>query len=152
MREKLLPLIRKMPFETNCKVSIHKRGCCWDVLENFNPIMLFPAIHHNSTSLRQILKFNLISLMYVFEKVCSRHPNYTKKINFHLFHLPYDLIFFHLSGSTSTITHTKYYTSQNVFLMMSTVAFFTPCAFCHCCFFSVYNSAYTERAALETTL
>lgn len=39
-------------------------------------------------------KFNLISLMYVFEKVCSRHPNYTKKINFHLFHLPYDLIFF----------------------------------------------------------
>lgn len=97
-------------------------------------------------------KFNLISLMYVFEKVCSRHPNYTEKINFHLFHLPYDLIFFHLSGSTSTITHTKYYTSQNVFLMMSTVAFFTPCAFCHCCFFSVYNSAYTERAALETTL
>lgn len=56
-------------------------------------------------------KFNLISLMYVFEKVCSRHPNYTEKKSIFIFSICLmTWFFFHLSGSTSTITHTKYYT------------------------------------------
>lgn len=98
MREKLLPLIRKMPFETNCKVSIHKRGCCWDVLENFNPIMLFPAIHHNSTSFCQILKFNLISLSMCSKK-SARDTPITRKKSIFIFSICLMTWFFFISAA-----------------------------------------------------
>lgn len=80
--------------------------------------------------------------------MCVWHPNYTK-INFHLFHLTCDLIFhIFLRGSTSTITHSKDFSPKRL-LMMSTVAFLllVPSAAA-----AVYNSTYTESAALEITL
>ena len=138
-----------MPFETNCKVSIHIRGCCClNVLENFNQIMLLPAIHHLTTPLRQKSKFNLISLSICSKKSAQDTP-ITRKINFHLFHLPCDLIFFFSAAALlqSLTPNTTLHKTSFWWCRLLLFSLLVPSATS-----SVYNRAYTERAALEATL